>query len=246
MTARATLLQLYPGELGVAGDRGNVMAITTRLERAGVQVSLVRHGVGDTLPEDVDLVIVGSGPVSAIRNIYPDLLSHAEALRALNSAGVPFFAYGAGAELLGRQIALLDGSRIDGVGIFPFSTVRIEQHRVGYALVDTEFGQLAGFEDNASLWQPEPGALVLGRVLAGSGNSDGRHEGLRLVDSIATQLGGPVLPLNPALSDAVIRAVARRRGFEYVVGEAHDRLDHYAKKAREVIVDNVDHVFSRI
>ena len=36
------IIQLYPEELGVAGDRGNVMALTTRLQHAGIAAELVR------------------------------------------------------------------------------------------------------------------------------------------------------------------------------------------------------------
>lgn len=246
MTTTVTLLQLYPDELGVAGDRGNVMALTARLNRAGIAVSVVEHGAGDNLPSAPDLIIVGSGPISAIRNIYSDLVSNAEALRSMAAAGVPFFAYGAGAELLGTTLRLMDGSTLDGVGIFPFSTTRIDQHRVGYALVDSSVGQLAGFEDNASLWELEPEAVALGTLVAGNGNSDGKHEGVRVGESIATQIGGPVLPLNPALTDGLIKAVAIRKGFGYSVQGDHEQLDRYAAKARDVIVDNVKHVFSRI
>jgi CobQ-like glutamine amidotransferase family enzyme len=246
MTATVTLLQLYPDELGVAGDRGNVMALTSRLERAGITVSVVQHRAGDELPAEPDLVVMGSGPVSAMRNIFPDLFANADSLRTMMAAGVPFFAYGAGAEMLGASVRLVDGSTLEGLGIFPFSTVRIEQHRVGYTLVDSQAGQLAGFEDNASLWHLNAGADALGSVVAGNGNSDGKHEGVRVGDSIATQIGGPILPLNPALTDSVIQAVAGRKGFDYTVSEAHAQLDYFAAKAREVIVDNVKHVFSRI
>lgn len=246
MTTTVTLLQLYPNELGVAGDRGNVMALTARMERAGITVTVVRHEAGDEIPVAPDLVVVGSGPVSAIRNIYPDLVANSAALNTLAAARVPFFAYGAGAEILAGSVRLIDGSVLDGLGIFPFNTVRIEQHRVGYTLVESSVGQLAGFEDNASQWHLDAGATPLGSVSAGNGNSDGKHEGVRVGDSIATQIGGPVLPLNPALTDSVIHAVARRKGFDYTVVAAHAQLDHFAAKAREVIVDNVKHVFSRI
>ena len=245
MTA-VTLLQLYPDELGVAGDRGNVMALTVRLERAGIDASVVRHTVGETLPVEPDLVIVGNGPVSAIRNIYSDLASNAETLRSLAADGIPFFAYGAGAELFGTGIALTDGSELDGFGVFPFSTVRVHEHRVGYVLVESAIGQLAGFEDNASLWHLASDAVAFGDLLAGNGNGDGKHEGVRVGESIATQIGGPVLPLNPALTDSLIRAVAARKGFEYITGDAHAELDRFAARARDVIVDNVKHVFSRI
>jgi CobQ-like glutamine amidotransferase family enzyme len=246
MSAAVTLLQLYPDELGVAGDNGNVMALRVRLERAGVAVSVVRHGVGDVLPEAPDIVLVGNGPVSAIRNIYADLRANADALLGYARAGIPFFAYGSGAELLGTGITLLDGSRIEGLGIFDFETVRTNERKVGYILVDSAHGQIAGFEDNASVWNLGDGAVILGTVLAGGGIGDGKREGVVAGASIATQIGGPVLPLNPAISDALIRTIAARKGFDYATNDTHAELDRFAERARGVIVDNVKHVFSRI
>lgn len=241
-----TIVQLYPEELGVAGDRGNVMAIRERLVRAGFDVSVVEHRVGDAFPTDADLVLVGNGPVSAIRNIYDDLGAIAPALRALETNGTPIFAYGSGAELLGHDLTLLDGTTLDGFGLFPFRTKRVTKRKVGYIIVDTQLGQVVGFEDNASLWQLDAGATPFGAVVAGEGNGDGTGEGVVVGASIATQVGGPVLPLNPLLTDALIRSIVSRRRFEYAPSTAHADLDRYATRAREVISANAKHVFSRI
>jgi CobQ-like glutamine amidotransferase family enzyme len=241
-----TIVQLYPDELGVAGDRGNLLALTVRLERAGLEVDAVEYRVGDELPKSVDLVLVGNGPISAIRNIYDDLRGIGDRLKRLASDGVPFFAYGAGAELLGTGITLVDGTTLAGIGIFPFAAVRSNERKVGYAVVDTPFGQLAGFEDNASRWKLESSAIPFGTLVAGGGNGDGTTEGLRLGDSIATQLGGPALPLNPVLTDALLTVIATRKGLIYARKPAHAKLDEYADQARQVIVANAKHVFSRI
>ncbi|MET4780133.1 glutamine amidotransferase [Glaciihabitans sp. UYNi722] len=246
MSDTVTIVQLYPEELGVAGDRGNVMALRERLSRAGMTVSVVEHRVGDSLPTEVDLVLVGNGPLSAIRNIYDDLRSTAPALKQLEGDGVPIFAYGSGAELLGHDITLLDGTVLDGFGLFPFRTTRVIERKVGYVIVDTPHGQVVGFEDNASLWQLDAGAAAFGTLVAGGGNGDGAHEGVVLDSSIATQVGGPVLPLNPLLSDSLIASIATRRGLDYAVGTEHFSLDRFAEQARAVMVANAKHVFSRI
>ncbi len=240
-----SVLQLYPDELGVAGDRGNVMAVRERLERAGVAVTVVEHTIGSALPERVDLVIVGNGPLSAMRNVYDDLLAIAPALRALVDAGVPLFAYGSGAELLSHGIALLDGSVLDGLGILPFRAERIVERKVGYVLTETPFGGLVGFEDNASAWHLDPGATALGTLLEGGGNSDGGSEGVIEGSSIGTQIGGPVLPLNPLLTDALIGFMAGHSGFDYAAAP-HGDLVRTAARARDVIVANAKHVFSRL
>lgn len=240
------IVQLYPDELGVAGDRGNVMAVSARLSRAGVTVEVVPYAVGDELPAQVDLFVVGNGPLSAMRNVYEDLRGIAQRLHEHVDSGAPLFAHGSGAELLGTRIDLLDGSALDGLGIFPFSTRRIAEHRVGYILTDTALGRIVGFEDNASLWDLEAGAMPFGTIVAGSGNGDGR-EGVLIGSSIATQVGGPALPLNPPLTDALISSIASLRGFDYAPqASAVADLDRYAAQAREVMTAHAKHVFSRI
>ncbi|MCU1583513.1 MAG: putative glutamine amidotransferase [Microbacteriaceae bacterium] len=241
-----TLLQLYPEELGVAGDRGNVLALKSRLEHAGVEVTVVEHRIGDSLPTDVDLVLVGNGPLSAMRNVYDDLFSIGDHLRAYRSIDVPLFAYGSGAELLGHSIALPDGSTLDGLGILPFRAERVTERAVGYISVDTPFGRIVGFEDNASRWILDPEAKPLGILEVGSGNSAGSVEGVLDAGAIGTQLGGPALPLNPLLTDALIGFVAARRGFDYRPSDVNATVDRYATLAREVILANAKHVFSRI
>ncbi len=245
MTA-LTIVQLYPDELGVAGDRGNVMALKARLEHAGHTVTVVAHEVGSELPTDVDVVVVGNGPLSAMRNVYDDLVSIGDALRALRSLEVPFFAYGSGAELLGHSLTLLDGSTLAGLGILPFSARRVSERAVGYVIVDSPFGQIVGFEDNASTWSLDSRAKPLGILEAGVGNGEGSVEGVLDGVAIGSQVGGPVLPLNPLLTDAIIGFIATRRGFTVSASDADSKLNDYATRAREVIVSNAKHVFSRI
>lgn len=243
-----TIVQLYPEELGVAGDRGNVMALQKRLDGAGIDATVVEHRVGDTLPDMIDLVIVGNGPLSAMRNVYDDLVANAERLTTFHNAGVPIFAYGSGAELLGRSITLREegAAPMIGLGIFPFAATRQRQRKVGYVVADTEWGQIVGFEDNASLWQLDAAATPFGALRSGQGNGDASTEGVRFGNSIATQIGGPVLPLNPALTDALITMIVARRGLTAETIAETDTATMYAERARAVILTHAKHVFSRI
>src|SRR5690554_6165443 len=125
-----TIVQLFPEELGVAGDRGNVMAISARLQRAGLAAKVIEYRRGDEFPDEADFVVVGSGPLSAMRNILDDLTSRASVLAQLAEVGVPIFAFGSGAELLGREIQLLDGTVISGLGLLPMRAVRTKHRSV--------------------------------------------------------------------------------------------------------------------
>lgn len=244
--AQLTIVQLFPEELGVAGDRGNVMAISARLERAGVAARVVEYRRGDDFPDEADFVVVGSGPLSAMRNIYDDLAGRASALAKLADAGVPIFAFGSGAELLGREIQLLDGSVIAGLGLLPFRAVRTKQRSVAYVISDTASGRLVGFEDHASRWELDSADDAFGTLVIGGGNGDGSTEGVISGSVIGTQVGGPLLPLNPQLTDAIIRRALDRQGIEYVPNESHRVLDTYAEKARAVIEKYSDYKFNSI
>jgi len=251
-----TIVQLYPDELGVAGDRGNVMALTARLTHSGHSVTVIAHEVGAELPTDVDLVIVGNGPLSAMRNIHADLLANGDRLRTLRASGVAVFAYGSGAELLGHSITLADGTSLEGLAVLPFRSTRISTRAVGYVIVDSPFGQIVGFEDNASRWTLDAGAKPLGTLSAGSGNGEGSVEGVLDTGTIGTvaegtvaigtQVGGPALPLNPLLADAIIASIGKRRGFAVINSERDENLEYYASRARDVIIAHAKHVFSRI
>ena len=256
-----TIVQLYPDELGVAGDRGNVMALTARLTHAGHSVTVIAHEVGSQLPTDVDLVIVGNGPLSAMRNIHADLLANGDRLRALRASGTAVFAYGSGAELLGHSITLADGTSLEGLAVLPFRATRIATRAVGYVIVDSPFGQIVGFEDNASRWTLDAGAKPLGILEAGSGNGEGSVEGVLDTGTvgtvvsgtvvsgtvaIGTQVGGPALPLNPLLTDAIIASIGMRRGFTVISSERDEKIEYYATRARDVIIAHAKHVFSRI
>ncbi|HRN29158.1 MAG TPA: cobyric acid synthase [Terrimesophilobacter sp.] len=242
-----TVLQLYPAELGVNGDSGNARALVTRARLAGLDAEHVTYQRGDTLPQDVDAVIIGGGPVSAMRNVHHDLLSIAPTLRAWAADGVVFFGFGSGAEMLGHGIRLTDGTVLEGVGVLPFSAVRTGKRAVGYVKTVGDGMTLIGFEDHASRWELDQDAQPLGYLEAGQGNqvetTDRRTEGVRSGSLVGTQIGGPVLPLNPVLTDELLTAMASRRGMVYAATEAHATLDHYAEGARGVILDNLDYTF---
>lgn len=243
MTALA-IVQLYPDELGVAGDAGNVLALAERARRAGLEVTVHRHAVGGVLPDDADIVVVGNGPASAMHRVYADLTSHSDALRAWHADGISFFAYGAGAELLSASVTI-DGTAVTGLGILPFDAVRGAERVVGYVLGDTADGPVVGFADHASRWTTHASATAFATTTGGVIPAES-SEGVMAGNAIGTLIGGPLLPINPALTDAILTRAAERRRATYATGDAHRALDHYAEEARAVIRRHAEHYFKRI
>lgn len=232
------IVQLYPDLLGVTGDRGNVDVLAARAAFAGHGADVVAVGVGETAPDTADIVVIGNGPLSALRTVRDDLAARTGWIRAQLDAGAAVLAVGGGAELLTSGIDLLDGSDVPGIGLLPARVARTRRRRVGYVVADTEDGRLVGFEDHASEWTlaaASDSGLRYGRVLAGNGSLADGGETLRRDGLYATNVQGPVLPLNPQLADAILTRVLAAHGDEYVTGPAHRTVDVHAAAARAEI-----------
>ncbi|PSL39424.1 hypothetical protein CLV49_3060 [Labedella gwakjiensis] len=240
------IAQLYPDELGVTGDSGNVLAISTRLERAGATVTVVHHRIGDALVSRPDIVVIGNGPLSAVRSVIDDLRRIAPDLTEWVASGLPLLAVGAGMEALGESIVTPDGETIDGIGVFPLSTDRAGARHAGYLVVDSSVGRIVGFEDHRTVTTRRDGAAPFGRVTSGVTGTAGFEDGVRVSNAIGTRVQGPVLPLNPVLTDFLIARALERRGLDWSAGPSHAELDRLAEEARGVILANIDHVFSTI
>lgn len=229
------IVQLYPDLLGVTGDRGNVEVLAARASLAGHETEVTLVGLGEDAPVEADLVVIGNGPLSALRVVRDDLASRREWLRALIGGGSVVLAVGGGSELLSEGIDLVDGTHLDGLGLIPARVGRTKQRRVGYVVADTADGKLVGFEDHASLWRLSDPAMAYGTVTAGNGGIEGGFETVRMGSVYATNVQGPVLPLNPDLADALLTQAFARLDAQYSPGPTHAEIDAHARAARAEI-----------
>jgi CobQ-like glutamine amidotransferase family enzyme len=247
VTAEVRILHLYPREMDINGDVGNVAALATRARWRGITVSVHEHSVGGTLPEQIDLVHIGSGPISSQRAVYDDLRALSPSLRRLADDAVPFLAIAGGWQLLGSELVVNATKTLAGVGIFPSRAVLTPTRTVGEIVIRTENGFAAGFENHSALTTLEPHARPFGTVVAGGGNTpnsaDVRHEGVVVGQSIGTHLHGPLLPMNPTLADRLLRAAILHANLTAGQGEPAEfsdspeitRVDDYASQSREAI-----------
>ncbi|MGX1791859.1 type 1 glutamine amidotransferase [Microbacterium sp. NPDC055312] len=232
-----SIVQLYSAELGITGDRGNVRTLEERLRARGVESTTAHIGVGERMPDDVDIVVIGNGPLSALRGVHADFTARAGELRSFIADDRALFAIGGSAELLGERIDLTDGDSVPGLGVMPYRVARTRDRRVGYITVHTPDTAVVGFEDHASEWTLADEAAAYGTVVAGRGSyarGDARGEFVRHRNAVTGNVQGPVLPLNPALADVLVRAVAARRGLQ-LPDATPSPFDEYAKGARDAI-----------
>ncbi len=242
MTLR--IAHLYPAELGINGDVGNVLVLARRASSRGIEVEVVDVGVGDELPADVDIVHIGSGPFSAVQTVQPDALRHAEALRALRDAGAPILAVGGGWELLGRRIVHEEGE-LEGLDVFPSEVVRETRQSVAETVIALPDGHATGFANHSARTTLLDGAAPLGRIVRGFGNGgstakDSGDEGVRTAASIGTHLHGCILAMNPGIADELLAAalVRRDQALPSVTPDLAE-LDDRARRSRDALAHRV-------
>lgn len=212
------ICHLYPRLLSVAGDRGNLMALTRRCGWRGIQCSVTEADIGVT-PDfsKFDLILLHGGQDCEMRLAARDLEMKAGSLREAIEEGAVVLAVCAGYQLLARYYAPAEGPPISGIGVLDAVTEGGSTRFMSHIAVTCDLGEgrqpsLVGFENHSGRTYLGPGAVPLGRVLAGYGNNgtDGT-EGARYREVYATYMHGPVLPKNPWLTDHLISMALRHR-----------------------------------
>ncbi len=216
MTIR--ICHLYPRLLSVAGDRGNLFALTQRCAWRGIRYSVTEADLGDIADfTSSDLILLHGGQDREMTAAARDLAAKAGPLREAIEADAVVLAVCAGYQLLGRHYTPVGGPPIQGLGVLDAVTEGGRARFIGHVAVECDLGsgfrrELTGFENHSGRTYLGDSAKPLGRVLAGAGNNgeDGT-EGARHREVYATYLHGPVLPKNPWLADHLLsRALAHR------------------------------------
>ncbi len=226
------LLHLYPKEMNIYGDWGNVLTIKKRFEWHGYRVELVEHHPGKVFPDDIDLVLGGGGQDSGQDIVAKDLQAISDNLHKLADNKVPMLMVCGLYQLFGRQFITADGHTIRGIGIFKMDTEAGSKRLTGNVVIKSPFGELVGYENHSGLTRLDDNQPALGYVLKGAGNNgEDRTEGAIYKCVFGTYLHGSLLPKNPKLADALIEQACVRK---YGSFEPEHIDDYFAKKASEI------------
>lgn len=208
-----TILHLYPRDMNIYGDHGNLLVLQRRAEWHGYHPVVVDYNVGDPIPRRPDIVIGGGGQDSGQVLIHEDLLAIGASLRRWADDGVPMLMVCGMYQLFGRSFRTREGLTLEGVGIFDLETVASDERIIGNITVSSaQFGDIVGYENHSGHTRLGADTEPLGTVRVGVGNNpDDRHEGARRNNVIGTYLHGSVLPKNPELADFLIETAAVRK-----------------------------------
>lgn len=207
------IVSLYPREMNIYGDRGNVLSLVRRARAHGYEPRVIEVNPGDPLPEDVDLLIGGGGQDSGQTRVVEDLLGKGDQIRGLGRDGVPMLMICGLYQLFGHRFITNTGEELTGIGVLDVETRGGDTRMIGNVVLSSDqFGEVIGYENHSGDTVLGSGSEPLGRVVQGDGNNprDG-VEGARTNNVIGTYLHGALLPKNPAISDFLIGEAARRR-----------------------------------
>ena len=227
------LLALYPEQMNIYADRGNILFLQRRCEWRGIPFDYAAAGPGDGFdPAEHDLIYIGGGQdrdqVLVARDMFE---TKRDAIASAVDDGAALLAVCGGYQLLGHSYQLGEQS-ISGLGLADLETVRDPGPRlIGNVSIEVDLGGgprvLAGFENHGGRTHLGPAAEPLGGVMHGHGNNgrDG-YEGVKRLNLIGTYLHGPLLPKNVWLADRLIAvAVGRRAGSEPALEPLDDQLE---------------------
>jgi CobQ-like glutamine amidotransferase family enzyme len=215
--------QLYPREMSIYGDRGNIMSLVYRARARDITVAVSEIGRGPAELAAIDLFFIGGGQDQDQDLVARDLTeAKGEALAGAVAQGAALLAVCGGYQLLGSSYTTAQGKRLPGLGLLDMHTEAGDRRMIGNVLVDItalglETTTLVGFENHAGRTFLGPGLKPLGGCVVGGGNNgvDGA-EGVRAGSIIGTYVHGSLLPKNPHLTDHLLRLALRRRhqGYE--------------------------------
>ncbi len=226
------LLHLYPRDMNIYGDLGNILVIAKRLEWHGYTVEVIDYNPGDTFPDDVDIVIGGGGQDSGQERIQDDLLKIKDRLQILADNNVPMLLICGLYQLFGTSFTTGEGVVIHGAGILDIETIAGPERLIGNIVTHSDqFGDIIGYENHSGQTFLGPKAKPFATLLKGAGNNgQDDTEGARYRNVIGSYLHGSLLPKNPAVADFLIEQAAVNAFGEFMPTVVDDR---FAKLARE-------------
>jgi CobQ-like glutamine amidotransferase family enzyme len=225
-----TLGHLYPDQLNLYGDRGNILTLQRRCQLRGIVLRVVGLGVGDALaPDEYDMLFIGGGQDKEQAPVAQDLYEmKGIGLWAAIEDDMPVLAVCGGFQLLAHYYRPAEGPDMRGLGVFDAWTIHKGAHVarcIGDIAIRWNEKTLVGFENHGGrtyLGTAKP----LGKVLKGYGNNaEDRTEGAVYRNTYGTYLHGSLLPKNPHFADHLIDLALQRKYGVLEPQNGHAHLD---------------------
>lgn len=226
------IVYLYPDQLNIYGDRGNILTLYQRCKWRGLEVKILTPGLGEGVdPEVGDLYFMGGGQDAQQIQVCEDLHRvKADALKAAATNGAVYLTICGGYQLLGHYYKPHNGNELRGLSLIDAYTVAGDTRYIGNVAIQRADGsQVVGFENHSGRTYLGLEVTPLGKIMHGNGNNgeDG-WEGVAMGNLYGTYLHGSLLPKNPALADELIIKALHRRYGQVKLQPLDDGFEHRA------------------
>ncbi len=226
-----TILQLYPNEMNIYGDWGNTLTLAKRLKWHGYEPIIISHNPDDKFPAEADIIVGGGGQDSGQLKVQKDLQDIGSTLHKLADENTPMLMVCGLYQLFGRFFKT-STQNIKGIEIFKAETHAGPKRLIGNVVMETDLGEIIGYENHSGLTQLDSDQPALGKVKKGAGNNgQDKTEGAIYKNVYGTYLHGSLLPKNPKLADKLIEAAVTKKYGEFEPGVIDDS---FAQKARTI------------
>ncbi len=224
---KVVLYHLFPDLLNLYGDFGNIVALKFHLESLGIEVVYKKiFDINDFDKSECSFVLIGGGSDREQSIATTRLRAVKSDLEQLIENDLPVLAICGGYQFLGTEYRCLDGTKLDGLGIFEIVTMASETRMVGNIVVNTPNGKIVGFENHSG--ETFHDYQKLGEVEVGYGNDvNSKLEGFVYKSVVGTYMHGPILPKNSALIKYFIEKICQYENFEV----NYDKLDFVMEDA---------------
>ncbi|MDP8907816.1 MAG: glutamine amidotransferase [Chloroflexota bacterium] len=232
-TPRLVIGWLYGTKMNIYGDRGNVLALAQRARWRGIAPEVREIGLREPIPDDVDIFFFGGGQDQEQVAVSKDLQGEkGEQLKAAVEHGAALLSVCGGYQLLGREYRPHGAAALPGIGLFDAVSEAGPERFIGNVVVESQWGELVGFENHSGLTFLGEGVKPMGRVRVGRGNN-GRDatEGAIYRHAVGCYLHGALLPKNPALTDWLLAAGLRHRYGDYDLPSLDDTTETVAHRS---------------
>lgn len=205
---KVKIVHLYPKEMNIYGDNGNVLVLSKRLQWMGYETEIIGVGIGDKLPKDSSIIVGGGGQDAGQSDIADDLKSKKNILQTMANEGVPMLMICGMYQMFGNYFKTNEGNEIPGLGIMNINTIAGQERIIGNIVIESEWGDIVGYENHSGKTFLGDGVKPLGSSVLGQGNNgQDNTEGAVFNNVFGSYLHGPVLSKNTNFTNHLIKIV---------------------------------------
>jgi CobQ-like glutamine amidotransferase family enzyme len=212
MTRKIIIGQLFPKQLNIYGDQGNIVTLQKRLAWRGITSDVIEIGSLTSSISDIDLIVGGGGQDSGQIDVSKMIPRMGAEFRTAAQDGLPMLVICGSFQLFGNWFVTNQQEKLEGIGIFDCATTGGDKRNIGNITVETKFGTITGFENHSGQTDLQAGQQPFGRTKKLYGNNlEDTTEGAITKNVIGSYLHGPLLPRNPAVADFLLQTALDRK-----------------------------------